>query len=100
MREMNSGVAEDIVNGETAMVGTRQEMGIIGFRGDATTAQPRDVLAADTPAWPPPCRRHAHWPGPSGAALLWVNPAQCGRRGAGGAAAVPRSPGSCSSSAG
>ena len=23
MREMNSGVAEDIVNGETAMVGTR-----------------------------------------------------------------------------
>ena len=55
MREMNSGVAEDIVNGETAMVGTRQEMGIIGFRGDATTAQPRDVLAADTPA----CRHPA-----------------------------------------
>ena len=55
MREMNSGVAEDIVNGETAMVGTRQEMGIIGFRGDATTAQPRDVLAAD----PPACRHPA-----------------------------------------
>ena len=55
MREMNSGVAEDIVNGETAMVGTRQEMGIIGFRGDATTAQPRDVLAADTHA----CRHPA-----------------------------------------
>ena len=75
--------------------GPGQEMGIIGFRGDATTAQPRDVLAADTlPAATLPPARSLAGSVRGRAPIGQPRAVRAARRGRGGAA-VPRSPGSC-----